>query len=181
MPTLQLRLDRLPTPVGDMLIVQDAQQRLRALDWEDYEERMDRLLHRHYGSNGVALTQGDGSGGTIAALRRYVEGDLHAIDTLAVATEGTEFQRRVWAALREIPCGKTWTYGELARHLGKPGASRAVGLANGANPVGVVVPCHRVIGADNTLTGYGSGLERKRWLLAHEGVSLDSPLQHALI
>lgn len=181
MSILRLRIDRLPTPVGDMLVVQDEQQRLRALDWDDYQERMDKLLERHYGKDGVELLPGDGTGAVLAALRDYIAGNLHAIDALEVATEGTEFQRRVWRALREIPCGQTWTYGELARHLGKPGASRAVGLANGANPIGVVVPCHRVIGADKTLTGYGSGLERKRWLLTHEGVLIDEPRQQALI
>ncbi len=81
---------------------------------------------------------------------------------------GTEFQRRVWGELREIPLGETISYGELARRLGTPGASRAVGLANGRNPVSIVVPCHRVIGADGRLTGYGGGLERKAWLLRHE-------------
>src|SRR5207244_8999417 len=78
------------------------------------------------------------------------------------------FQRQVWSALRQIPCGQTWSYGELACHIGRPKAVRAVGLANGANPIGIVVPCHRVIGKDGTLTGYGGGIERKEWLLAHE-------------
>ena len=82
---------------------------------------------------------------------------------------GTPFQRAVWRALREIPCGETRSYGEIARRIGRPKAVRAVGLANGANPIGIVVPCHRVIGSNGTLTGYGGGIERKRWLLAHEG------------
>jgi methylated-DNA-[protein]-cysteine S-methyltransferase len=87
---------------------------------------------------------------------------------LPLAPEGTPFQRAVWAALREIPYGETTTYGALARKLGKPGAMRAVGAANGRNPIAIVVPCHRVIGADGTLTGFGGGLPRKRWLLSHE-------------
>jgi methylated-DNA-[protein]-cysteine S-methyltransferase len=94
---------------------------------------------------------------------------LTAIDGLKVAfSTGTEFQLCVWRALREVPCGQTWSYGQLARKIGRPSAVRAVGLANGANPVGLVVPCHRVIGSDGSLTGYGGGLHRKRWLLAHE-------------
>jgi methylated-DNA-[protein]-cysteine S-methyltransferase len=98
----------------------------------------------------------------------YFSGELTAIDTLPVATGGTEFQRLVWSELRRIPCGASISYSELARRIGRPAAVRAVGLANGANPIGIVVPCHRVIGANGTLTGYGGGIERKRWLLAHE-------------
>ena len=82
---------------------------------------------------------------------------------------GTPFQKTVWRALREIPCGQAISYSELARRIGRPAAVRAVGLANGLNPISVIVPCHRVIGANGTLTGYGGGLERKRWLLSHEG------------
>jgi methylated-DNA-[protein]-cysteine S-methyltransferase len=108
-------------------------------------------------------------GGVTAAFRAYFEGDLAALDPLAVAPSGTDFQRKVWTTLREIPCGSTWSYGQLAARLGNPKAVRAVGLANGANPLGIVLPCHRVIGADGSLTGYGAGIERKRWLLEHEG------------
>jgi methylated-DNA-[protein]-cysteine S-methyltransferase len=110
----------------------------------------------------------------IAALRdtlgRYFDGDLAVLDTFAVELNGTPFQKSVWTALRRIPCGTTISYAELARRIGEPKAVRAVGTANGANPVAVIVPCHRVIGADGSLTGYGGGLDRKRWLLAHEGV-----------
>ena len=109
-----------------------------------------------------------GAGAVSAALEAFFAGRLQAIDAVAVHTGGTAFQRRVWAALRAIPAGTTTTYGRLAAALGQPTASRAVGLANGANPVVIVVPCHRVIGADGTLTGYGGGIERKRWLLDHE-------------
>ncbi len=110
----------------------------------------------------------------IAALRAYFAGDLTAIDNLPVETAGTLFQRLVWRALREIPCGQTISYAQLAQRIGRPAAARAVGLANGANPVSIVVPCHRVIGASGSLTGYGGGLERKRWLLTHED-ALTSP------
>ncbi len=180
MTTLKFTLDSIDTPVGEMLIAQDERERLRALDWREYEQRMYKLFDRYYGKGAVELIPGDGSGRVVDALKRYIAGELGAIDTLDVETEGTEFQRQVWRALREIPCGQTWSYGELARHIGKPDASRAVGMANGANPIGVVVPCHRVIGANHTLTGYGSGLERKRWLLAHEGVIVQEPRQSAL-
>ncbi len=105
-------------------------------------------------------------------LRAYFDGDLGALDGVKVDAGGTPFQRRVWDELRKIPVGVTTSYGELAKKLGKPGASRAVGLANGRNPVAVVVPCHRVIGHDGTLTGYASGVERKAWLLRHEGALL---------
>src|SRR5439155_26921038 len=101
-------------------------------------------------------------------LRRYLDGELHALDDIDVDLGGTPFQQRVWAALRKIPVGVTRSYGELARAIGKPAAVRAVGLANGKNPVSLVVPCHRVIGSDGKLVGYGGGIERKRWLPPHE-------------
>jgi methylated-DNA-[protein]-cysteine S-methyltransferase len=104
-------------------------------------------------------------------LRRYFGGDLSALDTVAVELNGTAFQKNVWQALRRIPSGTTISYGELARRIGTIAAVRAVGAANGANPVAVIVPCHRVIGSDGSLTGYGGGLERKQWLLAHEGLA----------
>jgi len=103
----------------------------------------------------------------VEQLNAYFAGELHDFD-LPTTMHGTEFQRRVWASLCEIPYGETISYGELARWVGNPKASRAVGLANGRNPVAIVVPCHRVIGADGSLTGYGGGLERKVWLLEHE-------------
>jgi methylated-DNA-[protein]-cysteine S-methyltransferase len=102
------------------------------------------------------------------ALEGYFAGDLRAIDTLEVDPQGTAFQRRVWAALRTIPAGTTWSYAELARSVGHPTATRAVGAANGRNPIALVLPCHRVIASDGTLGGYGGGLEMKRWLLHHE-------------
>ncbi|WP_328913904.1 MULTISPECIES: methylated-DNA--[protein]-cysteine S-methyltransferase [unclassified Streptomyces] len=100
-------------------------------------------------------------------LAAYFAGDLTGFD-IELAMVGTPFQQRVWAALCEIPYGETVSYGELAQSLGQPGASRAVGLANGKNPIGVIVPCHRVVGANGSLTGYGGGLDRKRWLLDFE-------------
>jgi methylated-DNA-[protein]-cysteine S-methyltransferase len=167
--TETFRLSRIPTPVGDMLIAVDDQDRLRVLDWDSHIERMERLMERYYGSGAVALVENDADHPVGRKLVDYVAGDIGAIDDIPTRTTGTAFQRKVWAALREIPAGQTWSYGQLASHVGEPGAARAVGLANGSNPIGVVVPCHRVIGANGTLTGYGGGIERKRWLLRHEG------------
>ena len=166
--TLRFVLDRLPTPIGDLLIVADDEGNLRATFWTDHDEDLQRLLRRHYAGRPVELQPASNPHGLTDAIARYFAGELHAIDTLPVATAGTPFQREVWSALREIPCGTTISYGHLAARLGRPAAVRAVGLANGANPIGVVVPCHRVIGANGSLTGYGGGIERKRWLLDHE-------------
>ena len=160
--------DRLPTPIGDLLIVADDRGNLRATFWTDQEDDLLRVLRRHYAGSPVELEPEPNPHGLTEAIARYFAGELHAIDMLPVATAGTPFQREVWSALREIPCGTTTSYGQLAARLGRPAAVRAVGLANGANPIGVVVPCHRVIGANGSLTGYGGGIERKRWLLDHE-------------
>ena len=106
---------------------------------------------------------------TVRQLTEYFEGTRREFD-LPLRLQGTTFQTRVWRELTEIPYGQTWSYGQLAKRIDKPSASRAVGLANGRNPISILVPCHRVIGADGSLTGYGGGIERKRWLLAHEGL-----------
>jgi methylated-DNA-[protein]-cysteine S-methyltransferase len=166
--TLRFVSDRLPTPIGDLLIVADDEGSLRATFWTDQEEDLQRVLRRHYAGSLVELHPEHNPHGLTDALARYFAGELHSIDALPVMTAGTTFQREVWGALREIPCGTTISYGQLAARLGRPAAVRAVGLANGANPISVVVPCHRVIGADGSLTGYGGGIERKRWLLDHE-------------
>ncbi len=162
---MRLRLSSLPSPLGTMLLVSDGEA-LRALDFHDYEARMHHLLRLHYGDYELsgAITAGE-IGRSIGA---YFEGELNALDGIPIRTGGTPFQRLVWAELRQIPYGTTTTYGRLAERVGNAKASRAVGLANGANPVSIVVPCHRVIGANAKLTGYGGGLHRKEWLLAHE-------------
>jgi methylated-DNA-[protein]-cysteine S-methyltransferase len=159
-----LYLDELDSPVGRLTIVADEEGRLRALGWLEGHDRMADQLRAW----APRLSRAADPSGVTSALRAYFAGALHAIDALPVTFEGTPFQESVWRALRTIPCGETRSYGQLARAIGKPAAVRAVGLANGANPIGIVVPCHRVIGADGSLTGYGGGLERKRWLLAHE-------------
>lgn len=163
----RLWLDRLATPIGEALIVTDEAGRLRAFDWADREAAMARLLRLQYAVPTAA------PGAMPAALRRtlagYFDGDVGGLRAIAWRTGGTPFQRAVWHALTTIPPGQTLSYGALAAKLGCPRAVRAVGRANGANPISVVVPCHRVIGADGSLTGYGGGMPRKRWLLRHEG------------
>lgn len=165
-----LTLDRVTTPVGEVLLVTDGEGAVRALDFSDYEPRMMRLLLRH--APRATLIEGRAPATVRSAVEAYFRADLGALDAVAVRTGGTEFQRTVWKALRAIPAGETRSYGQLAAAIGSPRAVRAAGLANGQNPVAVIVPCHRVIGADGSLTGYAGGLERKRWLLAHEGASL---------
>jgi methylated-DNA-[protein]-cysteine S-methyltransferase len=167
---LTFTVECLPSPLGRMLIVSDSTQRLRALDWEDHEERMRRGLARIYGRQAVQLARGAAPAAIRRALQRYFAGKLQAIDEISVQTGGTPFQRSVWRTLRTIPAGTTLSYGRLAQRLQCPLAVRAVGFANGSNPISIVIPCHRLIGADGSLTGYGGGLERKRWLLEHEGV-----------
>lgn len=173
--TIRFLIDRIGTPLGELAIVSDEEGRLRLVGWTDKEDWMEREFTRQYGKRGFSLHPVADPFGLSSALKAYFEGDLHAIDTLPVATGGTPFQRETWQALREIPCGETISYGTLAQRIGRPEAVRAVGLANGANPVGIVVPCHRVIGSNGTLTGYGGGIERKRWLLAHERRAGASP------
>jgi methylated-DNA-[protein]-cysteine S-methyltransferase len=165
---LQLFVNRIDTPIGKMLVVSDPDGNLRAVDWTDYEARMRRLLRLHYGDNGFQLKPKHNPHDLTDAMNRYFAGEVEVIDALPVETGGTPFQRQVWCALRRIRCGMTVSYAQLAERIGRPTAVRAVGLANGSNPVGVVVPCHRVIGSDGSLTGYGGGIERKRWLLEHE-------------
>jgi len=159
-------LDRVTTPLGLTFLVTDAAGAVRAFEFEDYEARMMRLLRVHYGA--VELRAAVAAQSVTDSIARYFTGELNALDGLPCATGGTEFQRSVWAALRKIPAGTTINYGVLAEWVGKPSAARAVGMANGANPISVIVPCHRVIGANGALTGYGGGLPRKQWLLAHE-------------
>jgi len=173
-----LLMDCIETPLGELVLVANAAGRLRAVAFREGQARMQRQIDAYMASIGGQLARASDPGGLSAALRAYFAGEPRAIDSLPVSLVGSEFQQSVWRALREIPCGETRSYGDIARRIGKPSAVRAVGLANGANPIGIVVPCHRVIGADGSLTGYGGGLERKRWLLSHEqrrGENLELP------
>lgn len=165
---MKLLLSHLESPLGAMLLVTDAQQAVRALEFADHRARLYRGLREHYGE--VELAEIPSPSEVAAALARYFDGELPALDALRTATAGTELQRRVWVALRGIPAGTTTTYGKLARALGldDPRAAIDIGAANGANPIAVIVPCHRVIASNGELKGYAWGLHRKRWLLEHE-------------
>jgi O-6-methylguanine DNA methyltransferase len=163
---MHLRLERWTSSMSSLLLVTDNDGILRALDFADYKPRMHRLLREHYGD--YTLEEAAAPVSLTRALDEYFAGNLDALADVETATGGTPFQREVWKALRAIPAATTISYGQLAASLGRPGASRAVGAANGANPIAIVVPCHRVIGANATLTGYGGGLARKQWLLDHE-------------
>lgn len=145
------------SPVGPLTLHSNGE----ALIGLEFEQQRFPLARAERGENAILASARE-------QLALYFEGKLNAFD-LPLAPEGTAFQRAVWASLRKIPFGETWSYAGLAADIGKPKASRAVGLANGKNPISIVIPCHRVIGADGSLTGYGGGMERKRWLLEHEG------------
>ncbi len=166
-----LVLSEVATPVGTLLCVTDDAGVLRVADWSDCPERFARLLGRHCGASAEALVRPGPPSPAHEALGRYFAGEVGALDRIDVWLCGTEFQRAVWHALRGVRAGETISYAELARRAGRPGASRAAGAANGANPISVVVPCHRAIGSDGDLTGYAGGLARKRWLLAHESAA----------
>jgi len=157
----------IPTPVGDLrAAVAGDPERLVVLAFDDHFERVAERVRRRLPGTWV-----EGVTATADAVRRYLGGDLAALDGVQVELVGTPFQQRVWEALRTIPVGSTWSYAQLAAAVGSPGAVRAVGSANGANPVWLAVPCHRVVRSDGSLGGYGGGLDRKAWLLAHERAS----------
>ena len=164
---MRLDLERLETPIGAILIAHDGEQ-ICALEFADCEDRLRSMLSRHFTNATLKPRKKRSPFGK--ALQRYFRGEIGVIDDLPVATLGTAFQRRAWAALRRIPGGETRSYADQARAIRAPNAARAVGLANHLNPIGIVVPCHRVRGANGSLTGYAGGLERKRWLIEHEAL-----------
>lgn len=155
-------IDHLNTPIGRLALLVDQDGKLCAAGFVDQHARMERQLASQ------SAAPAPNPGGITTALKKYFSGELASIQGLPLGATGTPFQTAVWNALIEIPCGQTWSYGQLAKHIGRTSAVRAVGTANGANPIAIVVPCHRVIGADGSLTGYAGGLERKRWLIEHE-------------
>lgn len=161
----ELQMDRVESPIGSLLLAWRGET-LCALGFDDREERMAGALKKRFGE--VTLRPSQDSHHFRRCLDDYFAGDFAALERVEVDTGGTPFQQSVWRMLRLIPAGKTAAYGELAAKLDSPGAARAVGLANALNPVAIVVPCHRVIGSAGQLVGYGGGLDRKRWLLAHE-------------
>jgi methylated-DNA-[protein]-cysteine S-methyltransferase len=160
----------LPTPLGDMIAL-DSGEGLCALEFTGPEKRLAGLearLRRWFPPHEIADRDTATILGARAWLDAYFTGESADISGLRLDMRGARFEQRVWEALRRIPPGETTSYGAIARILGSAGASRAVGAANGANPIAIVVPCHRVIGSSGALTGYGGGLERKTWLLEHE-------------
>ena len=161
--------DRIQTPIGDMMLLA-AEGVMLLLEFSDAEGRVEREISARFAK--AEITPSKNPFGYSQRIVDYFAGDLHTIDSIPTDGGGTDFQRRVWAGLRLIPCGVTISYGELATRLGDKNAMRAVGLANGRNPISTVVPCHRVIGANGSMTGYGGGMARKEWLLRHEGALL---------
>jgi len=158
-----------PSPIGPLTLAARGEL-LVMVRFGDEREHAERFLHRQEPS--AAIVEHRDPAGASAALDYYFNGDLAALDRLQIEFYGTDFQRRVWTALRAIGAGRTASYLDIANTIGAPSAVRAVGAANGANPIPIVVPCHRIIGNSGALVGYGGGLDRKRWLLEHEGVLL---------
>jgi methylated-DNA-[protein]-cysteine S-methyltransferase len=169
MNATRLFVTEIDTPAGAIVFARRG-ERLVALSFKDHWPPLRNELEKRFGA--LELTPDANGGRAGRALRRYLDGDLGALDVLEIDTDGTPFQEKVWSRLRKIPAGATLSYAQLARAVGKPSAVRAVAGANARNPVSVVVPCHRVIASDGKLAGYGGGIPRKRWLLAHEGAIL---------
>jgi methylated-DNA-[protein]-cysteine S-methyltransferase len=161
-----MHIDTIDSELGELVLAGSATA-LYSLDFGDCRTRMMGMLDQRW--PGETPEPCAGLGGFRARVLRYLEGDLEALEGVATESHGTAFEEAVWAELRQIEPGTTVSYGELAQRLGRPGAARAVGRANSRNPIALVVPCHRVIGGDGSLTGYAGGLERKKWLLRHEG------------
>lgn len=165
-PSVTIVTTDVDTPAGPVRVAVRG-ERVVVCCFVDHWERLAPKVRRRFPD----ATWTEGASGAADRLAAYVAGDLGALDDLEVDSGGTDFQQRVWAALRSIPTGETWSYRELAEAAGAGGGMRAVGQANGANPVWLVVPCHRVIRSDGSIGGYGGGVDRKAWLLEHEGVT----------
>jgi len=172
-PEPKLLFDRITAPAGapfaEVHLVVDG-DKLCAVYFGGYESRRERLLEKRYGR--YTLIERRNPHGFSERLRAYLAGELEAIADLPVTLGGTPFQQSAWLALRSIPAGQTASYATQAARIGKPAAVRAIGAANGQNPVAIVLPCHRVIGSGGALTGFGGGIATKAWLLRHEGALL---------
>lgn len=166
-----LTLSTLASPIGPLAIACDADESVRGLSFSD---GLIKAMRREY--PGAALTEGAVPAAVARALAAYFDGDRAALTrmdwSLEGATAGDGFQARVWRALARVPAGVTISYGEMARRAGEPGAAQATGVALNRNPIPLVLACHRVVGADGGMVGFGGGLERKTWLLRHEGALL---------
>ncbi|MHA1536012.1 MAG: methylated-DNA--[protein]-cysteine S-methyltransferase [Alphaproteobacteria bacterium] len=163
---MKILCDSFESPIGEITahVTDDA---LIHLDFADCGERTQRLLCRRFGD--IRPERTDNPLEIRTRIAAYFRGDWRAFDDIALEPGGTEFQRQAWAGLRRIPRGQAISYAALAQSIGRPAAIRAVGRANALNPIAIIVPCHRVIGKDGSLTGYAGGLKRKEWLLRHEG------------
>ena len=159
--------DLIDTPLGAMTVLA-CDRKLVGLSFDDPSGWADKDIQRRFRDCDVQFVPNPF--GFSDRLRAYFAGDVAAIEDIPTEAEGSPFELRVWAELRRIPCGTTASYGDIAERIGDKNSARAVGLANNHNPIAIVVPCHRVIGADGTLVGYGGGLDRKTWLLRHEGI-----------
>ena len=167
---MELLIDTLETEIGAITLA-CVEGALRAVHFERDESSMIGGLMAQFGA--VTVRRSDNPLGYTERFRAYLDRDFEALDEIRVEPAGTAFQQEVWRELRKVRPGTTVSYGMLAETIGKPSASRAVGMANAKNPIAIVIPCHRVIGSDGSLTGYAGGLVRKRWLLEHEGVRID--------
>lgn len=163
---MQLSYEVIDSPLGPLALAERG-GKLCLLDFADETGRAERRLAARFGD--VELEPARDAQGFSSRLRAYLGGELDALDAISVDPGGTPFQSRVWSALRAIPVGETRSYAWLANAVGRPGSARAVGRANGSNPIAIVLPCHRVVGSDGSLTGYAGGLASKRFLLEHEG------------
>jgi methylated-DNA-[protein]-cysteine S-methyltransferase len=172
---MNLSFDRLETPIGAVVLMA-LNAHLVLVDFEDNETRYRKILDKRFKTYTLEPTPNPHD--FTKALGAYFAGDLSVIHNLPVDTGGTAFQARVWHTLKDIPAGDTWSYSQLAQALEQPSAVRAVGMTNGLNPISLVLPCHRVIGANGNLTGYAGGLKRKQWLLEFE--AKHAPKQLAL-
>jgi methylated-DNA-[protein]-cysteine S-methyltransferase len=164
--------ETLATPLGQLVLVSDADGALLGADFVDTEARLQRSLERRFGRAGWRLERAQRGldSPRLQALRAYFQGALHALHGLPLQLHGSDLQREVWPALRAVAPGRTESYAELAARIDRAGSARAIGTAVAANPLLLVLPCHRIVGAGGALTGYAAGIERKRWLLEHEGV-----------
>jgi methylated-DNA-[protein]-cysteine S-methyltransferase len=166
---MTIQLGKVETPIGALTLAA-VDGRICLLHFDASERSARAALAKWYPTDRIEKAPDPGAAARV--LRRYFDGDISALDDVGVEMNGTDFQKMVWAALRGVKAGQTSSYAAIAKRIGAPAAVRAVGAANGANPVAIIVPCHRVIGADGSLTGYGGGLRRKEWLLRHEKARL---------
>lgn len=167
----RLTLTVRPSPIGPLAFAFDAERRLRGVS---FGEGLERAMRREY--PGAALVEGEGPAKALGLIDDYFSGDIRALERIDWSLDGAAgasgFHGRVWRMLADVPAGTTLTYGETAKRAGEPGAAQAAGVALNRNPIPLVLPCHRVVGADGAMVGFGGGLERKTWLLRHEGALL---------